>query len=78
MGREKYSADDILRVREAFSAVRRDRDSRCSSLAATARLLMDNIKGVKLDYDFSYADTYLFLYRNDVLLPQRYLRYALE
>ena len=77
-GRERYSADDILRLRNAFSAVRQDRDSRCSSMSATALLLMNNIGRVKLDYDLSYADTIFFLDRNGILMPERVLRYALE
>ena len=76
-GRESYSADDILRLREAFSAVRQDRDSRCSAMAATARLLMGDIEKFMRDYDFSYADTALFLDRNGISVTEQILRYAL-
>lgn len=74
MGREKYSADDILRVREAFSAVRQDRDSRSSSIIAAIALMTDAIEVIMREYDFSYADLALFLTRNDFPITERKLR----
>ena len=73
-GRERYSADDILRLREAFRAVRLDMNSRCSSIIASISLMTHNIEDVMRDYDFSYADAALFFTRNGFPISGRELR----
>lgn len=73
-GRERYSADDIVRLFEAFNDVRLDRHSRRYAMVAIAGLLMDNIEKLMQDYDLSYADTALFLNRNGISTTERILR----
>ena len=73
-GREKYSADDILRLREAFCAVRRDRDMRSSSIIAAFSLMTYKMERVMRGYGFSYADTALFFTRNGFPISERELR----
>lgn len=77
-GREKYSADDILRFRNALRAVRPDMDSRYSSMSIAARLLMENINRILWDFNWAYADAGLLFTRNGYPVAEQILGAGLE
>ena len=77
-GREKYSADDILRLRTALRAVRLDMDSRYSSMSVAVSLLMENINRILRDYNWAHADAALFFTRNGYPVTEQILGDGLE
>lgn len=76
--REKYSADDILRFRNALGAVRPDMDSRYSSMSIAVRLFMENINRILRDYNWAHADAALFFTRNGYPVTEQILGAGLE